>query len=125
MYFMNFQVLGEVVETLIVSHPDRRLLVDIMVDNPNGDSINSSLDATRTCFSVMEEDLINAFEKTVSVGDIVRAEGTFFQSNYVPHKTSYIDTTFKMQSFWKVELGLPNLQHDDRLFDVPQTPHLH
>lgn len=125
MYFMNFQVLGEVVETLMVSHPDRRLLVDIIVDDPNGEGVSGGMATTRTCFSVMEEDLISAFEETVSVGDIVRAEGTFFQSNYIPHKTSYIDTTFKLQSFWKIELGMPNAQHDERLFDMSPSVQLH
>lgn len=124
MHFMNFQVFGEVVETLLVSHPDRRLLVDIVVDT-SGMDVDQGLRPTRTCFSILEDDLIEVFKKTVSVGDLLRAEGTFSQSNYIPHKTSYIDTTFRMQTFRKIERDVSQIRHNGHVFDAPQTPVLH
>ena len=38
--------------------------------------------------------LIERFLDEVSVGDAIEAEGTFIQSDYVPYRTTCIDTTF-------------------------------
>lgn len=125
MFFMNFQVQGKVVETLLLEHPERRLLVDIAVELPELENSEIQPANARTCFTVLDEELIDAFRSNVTVGDIIRADGTFSQSNYVPHKTSYIDTTFQMQNFCIVAPDLPLLTYENRVFAPSPSRHLH
>ncbi|WP_282157490.1 hypothetical protein [Shimia thalassica] len=100
-YFMRFQVVGEVAEMLLLENPERRLLVDISTDANTGDHGTGRRYENRTSFSIRCPLLIDVFRCEVSVGDVIQAAGTFSQTDYVPHKTSYIDTTFLMQDFSK------------------------
>ncbi|MEQ9695211.1 hypothetical protein [Shimia sp. SDUM112013] len=101
-YFMRFQVLGEIAEMLLLDQPERRLLVDISTETRDADDMLGQPYVSRTCFSIRCPDLIRSFQEKVSIGDTIQATGTFSQTDYVPHKTTYIDTTFLMQDFTKI-----------------------
>lgn len=116
-YFMQFQVLGEVAGFLLLKEPEKRLLIDISTQMGEPGASAQRAYTSRTCFSISQEDLITAFLKHMSVGDTIKATGTFSQTNYVPHKTSYIDTTFRMLNFRKVHPNVDLLQINGRVLE--------
>lgn len=116
-YFMQFQVLGEVAGFLQLKGPERRLLVDISTEVRNPYNPHTRPYESRTCFTITQANLIEAFLEKLAVGDTIEATGTFAQTNYVPHKTSYIDTTFQMLDFRKIYQGIGLLELNGHVFE--------
>jgi len=69
--------------------------------------------------------MIAAFLEQMSVGDTLKATGTFSQTNYVPHKTSYIDTTFRMLKFQKVHQNIGLLKMNGRIMEPAPGASVH
>lgn len=124
-YFMQFQVLGEVAGFLLLKEPEKRLLVDISTQAKDEGDSGQRPYPSRTCFSIFQEDLITAFLKQVSVGDTIKATGTFAQTNYVPHKTSYIDTTFHLMNYRKIYRNVGSLKVNGRVFEPAPGAQVH
>ena len=124
-YFMQFQVLGEVAGFLLLKEPEKRLLIDISTEIREPGVSARRTYTSRTCFSIFQEDMITAFLKHMSVGDTIKATGTFAQTNYVPHKTSYIDTTFQMLNFRKIQQNVDLLQMNGRTFEPAPGASIH
>ncbi|SHJ10149.1 hypothetical protein SAMN05444000_10547 [Shimia gijangensis] len=116
-YFMQFQVFGEVAGFLLLKEPEKRLLVDISSLPRDLHAAKQRGYASRTCFSIFEEDLITGFLRQMSVGDTIKATGTFAQTNYVPHKTSYIDTTFHLLDFRKIDRNVGALEMNGQVIE--------
>jgi hypothetical protein len=105
-FHASFSILGEVTEMLIVQKPVYRLLVDISA-HPDTDADRDISDFLhRTTFSVLNPLVIADLQDQVSTGDVIEAEGTFWQSGYVPHKEGYVDTTFYLSAFRVIEKQL-------------------
>ncbi len=98
-YFSGFQIVGEIADMLLLREPDRRLLVDISLDAPGHEKTSFKRHPTRTTFTIFDLHLIDRFMSTAATGDVVEATGSFSQSDYIPHRTSYIDTTFTLKDF--------------------------
>ena len=124
-YFMQFQVFGEVAGFLLLKEPEKRLLIDISTEIREPGVSARRAYTSRTCFSIFQEDMITAFLKHLSVGDTIKATGTFGQTNYVPHKTSYIDTTFQMLNFRKIQQSVELLQMNGRVFEPAPDASVH
>lgn len=101
-YFMKFQVFGEVADFLLLKKPHRRLLIDISTDPARQVENGQRMHPSRTTFTILEPEQIESFLATMAKGDLIEATGSFSQSNYVPQKTSYVDTTFLLTSFHKL-----------------------
>lgn len=100
-YYLQFRIVGEVAEMILLNEPNRRLLVDISSEPSLGRmQMRCSNLATLT---ITDDEMIGRFLREVSVGDVTAANGTFHQTDYVPHKTTYIDTTFLVADFQKLE----------------------
>lgn len=121
-YFLNFHIFGEVADFLLLKEPQRRLLVDISTDLSSQDGRRHP---NRTTFTILDETLIERFLGTMAVGDLAEARGTFAQSNYVPHKTSYIDTTFEMVEFKRLNKELYALRYQGHDLEPPQDSMVH
>ncbi len=118
-YFMNFHVKGEVAARLLIREPEFKLLVDIS-PTPAADAKAPGFRyPNRVSFTLECEWLIDRFLDEVKIGEVVEAKGTFIQSNYIPHKTSQIDTTFKMVSFERPHRALKDLNHAGRIYQLP------
>lgn len=124
-YFMQFHVLGEVAEMLLLKEPEHRLLVDVSTETKEAAASVLRTYSTRTSFVIVCPHLIKVFTTEISVGDTIQATGAFSQTNYVPHKTSYIDTTFLMQEFSKVCAQTEPLQHEGQMFEPVRGTPLH
>ena len=48
--------------------------------------------------------LMERFLTELSIGDVIEADGTFAQADYIPHRTTCIDTTFLMLGFQRIAL---------------------
>ncbi len=97
-YFQSFKVFGEVADLLLLERPERRLLVDISLE-PALHVPGRNPYPHRTTFCLTDLALMERFLSEIAIGDAVDAEGTFVQSDYVPHRTTCIDTTFLMLDY--------------------------
>lgn len=97
-YFASFRVVGEVVEMLLCEAPEPRLLIDISAEAPQEGSDAPGF-PWRSTFSIVDPDLIREFREQVGSGDVISAEGRFWQESYVPQGGLHVDTTFLLQSF--------------------------
>ena len=96
-YHANFCILGEVTDMLIPESNTSQLLIDISA-RPGGDQGAPGF-VHRTSFSVTDHDLITEIQGRISLGDVIEATGSFWQTGYVPHRTTYIDTTFCLSGY--------------------------
>ena len=110
-YFQTFKLYAEVAEMLLLERPERRLLVDLSLE-PAIDQPGRNPYPHRTTYTLTDAFLIERFVTEVSTGDAIEAEGTFVQSDYVPHRTTCIDTTFLMLDFRR-------LSHPEQLIPAP------
>lgn len=95
--YAKFCILGEVTEMLLPEKEVSRLLIDI---SAGPDEIHEAKGFVyRTSFSVTDPELIEAILGQVSPGDVIEATGAFWQTGYVPHRTTYIDTTFRLSGY--------------------------
>lgn len=102
-YFQSFRVFGEVADLLLLERPERRLLVDISLE-PAQTAPGRNPYPHRTTFTLSDPVLMERFLGDVSLGDAIEAHGTFAQADYVPHRTTCIDTTFLMLDYRRVPL---------------------
>lgn len=100
-YFMTFRAFGEVAEMLLLNGEEPRLLVDLSTE-PVFDDTGVRRHTPRASFSITDPDLMRRFMAEFAIGDVVEAEGSFAQGDYLPHRTTYIDTTFTMLGFRRV-----------------------
>ncbi len=97
-YFQSFKVYGEVADLLLLERPERRLLVDISLE-PALHVPGRNPYPHRTTFCLADPALMERFLSEFSIGDAIDAEGTFAQTDYIPHRTTCIDTTFLLLDF--------------------------
>lgn len=102
-YFQRFKLFAEVAEFLLLDRDEPVLLVDLSVE-PALDAPGCNPYPHRTTYSVTDPQLIARFLDEISVGDAIEAEGNFSQSDYIPHRTTCIDTTFLMADFRRLTL---------------------
>jgi hypothetical protein len=102
-YFQSFKVFAEVAEFLLLDRADPVLLVDLSME-PALDLPGCNPYPHRTTFSIVDRALIARFLEEMAVGDAIEAEGSFSQSDYVPHRTTCIDTTFLLSDFRRLPL---------------------
>lgn len=100
-YFLTFRALGEVAEMLLLNGEEPRLLVDLSTE-PVFDDKGMRRHTPRASFTITDPDLIRRFTAEMALGDVIEAEGSFVQGDYIPHRTSHIDTTFTMLEFRRV-----------------------
>lgn len=98
-YFANFRVVGEIADMLLMREPKLRLQVDVSQDPPGHQETAFRKYPSRTTFTILDKTLIDDFLAQASIGCVVRLKGTITQSNYIPHRTSYIDTTLTVEGF--------------------------
>lgn len=98
-YFAKFHVVGEIADLLLMREPKARLLVDVSQDLPGHEDTEFRKYPSRTTFTILDMSLINRFLVDASIGSVVCLKGRISQSNYIPHRTSYIDTTLAVESF--------------------------
>ncbi|NBE06116.1 hypothetical protein [Paragemmobacter ruber] len=97
-YFQCFKVFGEVADLMLLERPERRLLIDVSLEPANhGPGRNPY--PLRTTFCITDSALMERFLSEIAIGDAIDAQGTFVQSDYIPHRTTCIDTTFLMLDF--------------------------
>ncbi len=96
-YHAKFCILGEVADMLTPESDIPRLLIDITA--MPADDHSASGFVHRTSFSVIDPGLIADMQGRVSPGDVIEATGSFWQTGYVPYRTSYIDTTFCLSGY--------------------------
>jgi hypothetical protein len=97
-YFQSFKVFGEVADLMLLERPERRLLIDVSLE-PANHAPGRNPYPQRTTFCITDPALMERFLSEISIGDAIDAQGTFVQSDYVPHRTTCIDTTFLMLDF--------------------------
>ncbi|MEZ5755884.1 MAG: hypothetical protein R3D90_14375 [Paracoccaceae bacterium] len=97
-YFQTFKVFGEVADLMLLERPERRLMVDISLE-PALHAPGRNPYPHRTTFCITDSHLMQRFLSEISIGDAIDAEGTFSQSDYVPHRTTCIDTTFLLLDY--------------------------
>jgi hypothetical protein len=102
-YFMQFQIVGEVADMLLMDGADRRLLVDFSALPAVDAEHRQRRYPTRATFTIRDEATIERFLTEMSVGDVAEATGSFEQGNYVPYRTTCIDTTFLLEDFRKIQ----------------------
>lgn len=100
-YHATFCIVGEVTEMLMPECDTSRLLVDISA-RPGGDQGVQGF-VHRTSFSVTNPDLIEEIQDRICLGDVIEATGSFWQTGYVPHRTTYIDTTFCLSGYQLIQ----------------------
>ena len=104
-YFASFRIVGEVVEMLLCETPEARLLIDIAAEAPNTGADTPTF-PWKSTFSILDPELIREFREKVGPGDVISAEGRFWQESYVPQGGVHVDTTFLLQSFNVVRKGV-------------------
>jgi hypothetical protein len=82
---------------------DRRLLVDFSALPAVDVEHRQRRYPTRATFTIRDEATIERFLSEMSVGDVAEATGSFEQGNYVPYRTTCIDTTFLLEDFRKIQ----------------------
>jgi hypothetical protein len=100
-YHATFCIRGEVVAMLTCQEPAPRLLIDISAQPADEQAVRGFVH--RTSFCVTDATLIKALQDKVSVGDVIEATGSFWQSGYVPHRNSVIDTTFSLSAYQLIQ----------------------
>lgn len=100
-FFQQFRVYGEIAEMVMLDVPSRRLLVDIASEPSHGDT--QIRNRNLVTLTITDDELIDRFMSEVSVGDVATASGSFHQSGYVPHKTTYIDTILLVADFQRLD----------------------
>jgi hypothetical protein len=98
-YFSTFHAIGEVADMLLLREPKLKLLVDISLDPPGHEETAFRKYPNRTSYSISDRRLIDRFLSEAAIGKVVEMHGRYTQSAYIPHKTSYIDTVFTIDSF--------------------------
>ncbi len=97
-YFASFRIVGEVVEMLLCETSEPRLLIDIAAEAPKTEG-DAPAFVWKSTFSILDPELIRDFREKVGPGDVISAEGRFWQESYVPQGGQHVDTTFLLQSF--------------------------
>ncbi len=105
-FFSEFQLVGELVDSLLLKQPERKLLVDISSDRHEHEEAPYKRHPSRITLTIIDDALIDFIQSEVTTGWIVKASGTFTQSNYIPYRTTFIDTTFLTKKFEIVEKPL-------------------
>lgn len=100
-YHATFCIQGEVVAMLTCQNPAKRLMIDISAQPAKEQDIQGFVH--RTSFVVTDTALIQDIQDRVSVGDVIKATGAFWQSGYVPHRTTVIDTTFSLSAYQTIQ----------------------
>lgn len=124
-YYLHFRVRAEVAELLMLDHPTRRLLVDVSLDPVDAHARAHARPASRATLTITDEDLIRRFLAEMAPGDLAEASGTFFQTDYVPHRTTCIDTTFLVQDFRRIDRDAPRPTHRSATLRVEGGPTFH
>lgn len=96
-YAMEFRVVGEVADMLLLKRGEPRLLIDVSPDVPGHELSAARKYPTRTTLTVCDPSMIENLRATLEIGQVIEACGVFRQTDYVPHKTTCIDTTFQVQ----------------------------
>lgn len=110
-YYLHFRIRAEVAEVLVLDHPERRLLVDVSIDPVDPLHRTQPRAASRATLTITDADILHRFIAETSPGDLIEASGTFVQTDYVPHRTTCIDTTFLVQDFRKIDRNAPRATH--------------
>jgi len=84
---------------LLLREPKLKLMVDISLDPPGHEEAAFRKYPNRTSYSIFDRKLIDRFLSETAIGKVVELRGSFSQAAYIPHKTSYIDTVFSIDSF--------------------------
>ena len=100
-YHATFCIQGEVVAMLACQDPANRLLIDISAQPVDNQDVQGFVH--RTSFCVSDSGLIQDIQNQVSVGDVIEATGSFWQSGYIPHRTTLIDTTFSLSAYQLIQ----------------------
>ena len=114
-YFQTFRLFAEVAEFLLLERPERRLLIDLSLEPavpPALDRPGRNRYPHRTTYTLTDDHLIERFLDEVTTGDAIEAAGTFVQSDYIPYRTTCIDTTFLILSYRR-------LTHPEQPFPAP------
>ena len=96
-YHATFCIRGEIVAMLACQQPASRLLIDISARPADEQAVQGFIH--RTSFSVTDATLLEELQDKVSVGDVIEATGSFWQSGYVPQHNSLVDTTFCLSAY--------------------------
>ena len=96
-------MVGEIADMLNLKHPEKKLLVDVSSDLPGHEIETVKKYPTRTTLTFIDDEMIEHVLSKASVGDVVKAKGTFTQTNYIPYRTTSIDTTFLVEKFTILE----------------------
>lgn len=108
-YFCEFQIVGEVADMLLMKGPTERLLVDISTDAPGHEDAAFRKYPNRTTLTFEGAEMIADFLASCQIGDVVETSGGITQSEYVPYKTTYIDTVLKVSNFRKLQKSRMNV----------------
>lgn len=112
-YYQTFRVFAEVADLLLLERPERRLLVDLSLEPARpGPGMNPY--PHRTTYTLSDPVLMERFLEEIAIGDAISAEGSFVQGDYMPHRTTCIDTTFLM-------LDYRRLVHSEELVPAPAS----
>jgi len=109
-YVTEYRVIGEVADLLLLKRPIRKLLVDISPDQPDHDATSFRRHPNRTTHTITDPALIAALSGELEIGDVVEVSGSFTQSNYIPYRTTHIDTTFLASKFQILVKAAQNLR---------------
>lgn len=100
-YFLTFRARGEVAEMLLLGGDEPRLLVDLSTE-PLHDDKGPRHHTPRATFTLTDPELIRRFLDEVRLGDVAEAEGAFRQGDYIPHRTTCIDTVLTVTAFRRI-----------------------
>ena len=103
-YFAEFRVIGEVANMLLLTTPVDKLYVDLSPDPPGHESDSYRKYPTRIACTITDDELIKSFLTGVKVGDLLDVRGRIIQSDYVPHKTTHIDTICLVHMFQRLKI---------------------
>lgn len=115
-YILTFRARGEVADMLLIGGEDPRLLVDLSTE-PLTDDHGPRRHTPRATFTLTDPELIRRFLHEVKTGDMAEAEGTFRQGDYIPHRTTCIDTVFTVTAFKR----LSRRKETDSKRSIPQA----
>ncbi len=93
-YLSEFRIVGEIADSLHLKHPENKLLVDISTDLPGHEENAFRKYPNRTTLTILDNEIIQRVAGVFAVGDVIEATGSFQQSDYIPYRTTSIDTTF-------------------------------
>jgi len=97
-YDATFRIVGEIADMLLLRTPEEKLLVDLSVDPPGHEAHTHRKYPSRLACTVKDADLIRDILGNLRIGAVVEVSGSLRQSDYIPHKTSHIDTTLLLTS---------------------------